>query len=460
MADSSAAASATVRAIGPAVSCEAAIGTIPSRLTSPTVGLMPTRPHFDAGDVIDPSVSVPTATGARLAATAAALPELDPLALRSSAYGLRVRPPRALQPLVERVERKLAHSLRLVLPRITAPASRSCATTKASRGAGTFASASEPALVLMRSRVAMLSFTRTGIPCSGPRGWPALRSRSRSAAMASASGWTSMTDAIRGPLRSIASMRARQAAASVRAVSRPASIRARSASIDVSRYGKRSAARAGAAKAAEAAAKEARKSLRRIGRRDSLHRLAHVLDDLLRVAEHHHRLRHVEEFIVEAGVAGRHRALFDDDLLRLVGLEDRHAGDRRLRVLRGRVHDVVGAEDQRDVGLAELAVDVLHLEHLVVRHLGFREQHVHVARHAARDRVDRVLHLHAPLDQLVREFLQRMLGPRHREAVARHDDHALRVRHQERRVVRRSGAHRTLLGLARHGRDLAAEAAE
>jgi hypothetical protein len=36
-----------------------------------------------------------------------------------------------------------------------------------------------------------------------------------------------------------------------------------------------------------------------------------------------------------------------------------------------------------DVDLAELAVDVLHLEHLVVRHLGLGEQHVHVARHAA-----------------------------------------------------------------------------
>ena len=40
-------------------------------------------------------------------------------------YGFRVCPPRPLQPLVECVERKLAHSLRFVLPRITAPASRS-----------------------------------------------------------------------------------------------------------------------------------------------------------------------------------------------------------------------------------------------------------------------------------------------------------------------------------------------
>ena len=62
------------------------------------------------------------------------MPELDPHGLRSSAYGLRHWPPRALQPLVERVERMFAHSLRFVLPRITAPASRSRSTTNASRG--------------------------------------------------------------------------------------------------------------------------------------------------------------------------------------------------------------------------------------------------------------------------------------------------------------------------------------
>ena len=61
-------------------------------------------------------------------------------------------------------------------------------------------------------------------------------------------------------------------------------------------------------------------------------------------------------------------------------------------VQRGRVHDVVGAQDDRDVGLAELAVDVVHLEHLVVGHLGLGQQHVHVARHAAGHRMDRVLH--------------------------------------------------------------------
>src|SRR5215470_13640372 len=124
MAPRSAAASATVRAIGPAVSWLCAIGTMPARLTRPSVGLIPTRLFTDAGHVIEPSVSVPTPAAARLAAIAAPVPELDPHALRSSAYGFLVRPPRPLQPLVECDERMFAHSLRFVLPRITAPASR------------------------------------------------------------------------------------------------------------------------------------------------------------------------------------------------------------------------------------------------------------------------------------------------------------------------------------------------
>src|SRR5215831_9230231 len=95
------AASATVRAMGPGVSCDAEIGTIPDRLHSPTVGLMPTTPQTAAGEMIDPSVSVPIPAVAKPAATAAAVPELDPEALRSRTCGFRVSPPRALHPLVD-----------------------------------------------------------------------------------------------------------------------------------------------------------------------------------------------------------------------------------------------------------------------------------------------------------------------------------------------------------------------
>jgi hypothetical protein len=128
------AASRTLRVIGPAVSGEAAMKIMPDRLTNPTVGFSPTMPQVKEGDRMDPSVSVPTATTQRFAATAAADPEFEPEVLQSSAYGLRACPRLPLQPLVDVVERILAHSLRFVLPKITQPAARSRATTAVSRG--------------------------------------------------------------------------------------------------------------------------------------------------------------------------------------------------------------------------------------------------------------------------------------------------------------------------------------
>src|SRR5205809_6082925 len=106
--------------MGPAVSCVCEMGTMPVRLTSPIVGLIPTSPFAPDGQTIEPSVSVPMPIALRLAAIAAPVPELDPQGFRSSAYGFLTCPPRAIHPLVDFVERKLAHSLRFVFPRITA----------------------------------------------------------------------------------------------------------------------------------------------------------------------------------------------------------------------------------------------------------------------------------------------------------------------------------------------------
>ena len=185
---------------------EAAAGKGP--LTSPTVGFTPTTPHTEDGETIEPFVSVPTAAAHELADAATVEPELEPEGDRSSAYGLWHCPPRALQPLVERDERKLAHSLRFVLPRITAPASRSRRATVESRGGFAPRSASEPAVVSIWSAVATLSLTRIGIPCRGPSTRPARRSRSIWSAMARASGFTWRTWLRRGPRWSSAAMRA------------------------------------------------------------------------------------------------------------------------------------------------------------------------------------------------------------------------------------------------------------
>src|SRR6266550_487780 len=95
------AASVTVRHIGPAVSWLCAIGMTPERLTRPTVGFSPTSELAPDGQTMEPSVSVPTPTAAKLAAIAAPVPELEPQGLRSNAYGFRHWPPRPLQPDIE-----------------------------------------------------------------------------------------------------------------------------------------------------------------------------------------------------------------------------------------------------------------------------------------------------------------------------------------------------------------------
>ncbi len=198
MAVSSMAASVTLRAIGPAVSCVVLIGTTCVRLTRPTEGLNPTMPLMLAGHVMEPFVSVPMAAQANPAATAAPLPEDEPQVLRSIAWGLRVSPPTALHPLVELVSRMFAHSLRLVLPSTTPPARRRLAINGASRRVMLSFNASEPAVV-GNSRVSILSFTSTARPPSG-------RSRAL-AASREASGLSAITALSIGPASSSAFMR-------------------------------------------------------------------------------------------------------------------------------------------------------------------------------------------------------------------------------------------------------------
>ena len=78
------------------------IGIMPCLLTSPTVGLNPTIPLTEAGQDIEPFVSVPIARSTEPDATATAEPELDPQGFLSNTYGFFVCPPTPLQPLDEK----------------------------------------------------------------------------------------------------------------------------------------------------------------------------------------------------------------------------------------------------------------------------------------------------------------------------------------------------------------------
>ena len=79
---------------------------------------MPTTPHSAAGWRIEPPVSEPRASGAKPAATAAALPPDDPPGTFVGSCGFRVGPKAEFS-----VELPMANSSRFVLPTMTAPAS-------------------------------------------------------------------------------------------------------------------------------------------------------------------------------------------------------------------------------------------------------------------------------------------------------------------------------------------------
>ena len=92
MAASVCAQSVTVREIGPAVSIDQLAPNTPWRLTSPSVGRIPTNPQNDAGPRMLPPVSSPSDVAHRNVAVAAPEPLLDVPGLRRVSHGLRGRP--------------------------------------------------------------------------------------------------------------------------------------------------------------------------------------------------------------------------------------------------------------------------------------------------------------------------------------------------------------------------------
>src|SRR3954468_21299829 len=88
------AASLTLRAIGPVCASDAQDGgkNPGARGTRPKVGFRPNTPQKAEGTRIEPTPSVPSASGPPPAAPAAAAPPLEPPAVRDGSQGLRVIP--------------------------------------------------------------------------------------------------------------------------------------------------------------------------------------------------------------------------------------------------------------------------------------------------------------------------------------------------------------------------------
>jgi hypothetical protein len=81
-----------VRAIGPGVSKLGQSGNIPAVDSAPRRGFIPPTSQHEAGIRTEPPVSLPSASGATPAASAAALPLLEPPAIRPGRRGLPQSP--------------------------------------------------------------------------------------------------------------------------------------------------------------------------------------------------------------------------------------------------------------------------------------------------------------------------------------------------------------------------------
>ncbi len=96
----------------------------------------------------------------------------------------------------------------------------------------------------------------------------------------------------------------------------------------------------------------------------------------------------------------------------------------------------------------ELVVDGVHLVELGVGDVGLGQQHVHVPRHPAGHRVDRVADVDSALLEAVRQLAHVVLCLGDGQAVAGHDHHAARVGEHDGDVV---GARRAHLAAGRSG---------
>src|SRR5580693_4575669 len=149
-----------------------------------------------------------------------------------------------------------------------------------------------------------------------------------------------------------------------------------------------------------------------------------VADEIFGVPEEHQRAVEIVERVINTGEAGGHAALDDHYGARLVHIENRHAVDGAARIrASGGIGDVVGTDHESHIGLRKVTIDKVHLQELVVRNVGFGQQHIHVAGHAAGDGMNAEGDLHAAFGQGIVKFAHFVLSLRDGHAVAGNDNH-------------------------------------
>merc|ERR1719402_1287869 len=157
---------------------------------------------------------------------------------------------------------------------------------------------------------------------------------------------------------------------------------------------------------------------------------------LLGVSQQHSIVLVEEDGVVHRRVSHTQSPLHHHALSGLPHPEHWHAGDEAVGVVFScRVDSVVGSDHQGEVGVGEVVVQLVHLQHNVVRDTGLGQQHVQLPGHPAGDRVDAEPHLLALLDKNLDQLGHWVLSLSNGQSVSGHNDDAPGVDHRLDRVV-------------------------
>ncbi|CNU83885.1 Uncharacterised protein [Salmonella enterica subsp. enterica serovar Bovismorbificans] len=95
--------------------------------------------------------------------------------------------------------------------------------------------------------------------------------------------------------------------------------------------------------------------------------------------------------------------------------------------MRRRVHRIVRANHQHGIGIGEIIIDLVHLQHDVIRHFRLRQQHVHMPRQATRHRMNAETHVDPARAQFFGDFRHRILRLRYRHPIPRRNNDGVGV---------------------------------
>lgn len=89
-------------------------------------------------------------------------------------------------------------------------------------------------------------------------------------------------------------------------------------------------------------------------------RLALTITAILCISKQHLRVVHIEHWIWHVSIPACHAPFHYYNMFALPGMQDRHTGYRASGLQRNGIDGIVSADDERNVGVREVVVDLVH----------------------------------------------------------------------------------------------------